>query len=54
MAQKAMPAEPYAFTFDPQSTALLIIDMQRDFVAHPSTRRRPTRPRRSIRTSTWP
>ena len=32
MAQKAMPAEPYAYTFDPQSTALLIIDMQRDFV----------------------
>jgi nicotinamidase-related amidase len=32
MAQIAMPAEPYAFTFDPQSTALLIIDMQRDFV----------------------
>jgi len=32
MALKAMPAEPYAFTFDPQSTALLIIDMQRDFV----------------------
>jgi nicotinamidase-related amidase len=32
MAQTAMPAEPYDFTFDPQSTALLIIDMQRDFV----------------------
>src|ERR671933_888187 len=25
-------AEPYAFAFDPQTTALLIIDMQRDFV----------------------
>jgi nicotinamidase-related amidase len=32
MAQIAMAAEPYAYTFDPQSTALLIIDMQRDFV----------------------
>src|SRR5207237_1958955 len=31
----AMPqvmAEPYEFEFDPQSTALLVIDMQRDFV----------------------
>src|SRR5215208_6573197 len=25
-------AEPYEFEFDPQSTALLVIDMQRDFV----------------------
>jgi nicotinamidase-related amidase len=25
-------AEPYVFTFEPKSTALLIIDMQRDFV----------------------
>jgi len=25
-------AQPYAFTFDPASTALVIIDMQRDFV----------------------
>jgi len=25
-------AEPYAFEFDPQTTALVIIDMQRDFV----------------------
>ena len=27
-----MPADPYAFVFDPGRTALLIIDMQRDFV----------------------
>ena len=27
-----MPADPYPFVFDPVSTALLIIDMQRDFV----------------------
>src|SRR5687768_14953594 len=27
-----IPAEPYAFTFEPATTALLIIDMQRDFV----------------------
>jgi nicotinamidase-related amidase len=27
-----LPAEPYPFTFDPASTALVIIDMQRDFV----------------------
>lgn len=26
------PAEPYEFTFDPSTTALLLIDMQRDFV----------------------
>src|SRR4029079_6721672 len=32
MAMKEMQAEPYAFNFDPKSTALLIIDMQRDFV----------------------
>ena len=32
MTQKAIAAEPYEFTFDPGSTALLIIDMQRDFV----------------------
>ena len=32
MAQKSMEAEPYALEFDPQTTALLIIDMQRDFV----------------------
>ena len=25
-------AEPYAFEFDPAKTALLIIDMQRDFL----------------------
>ena len=27
-----VPAEPYAFEFDPATTALVIIDMQRDFV----------------------
>ncbi len=27
-----IPAEPYAFTFDPATLALIIIDMQRDFV----------------------
>jgi len=32
MTQKTLAAEPYEFTFDPASTALLIIDMQRDFV----------------------
>jgi len=32
MASRAIEAEPYELEFDPQSTALLIIDMQRDFV----------------------
>jgi nicotinamidase-related amidase len=32
MAKKTMQAEPYELEFDPQTTALLIIDMQRDFV----------------------
>jgi nicotinamidase-related amidase len=32
MARKTMQAEPYELEFDPQTTALLIIDMQRDFV----------------------
>ena len=32
MANKAIEAEPYALEFDAQATALLIIDMQRDFV----------------------
>ena len=32
MATKAIEAEPYELAFDPQTTALLIIDMQRDFV----------------------
>jgi len=32
MANKAIDAEPYELEFDPKSTALLIIDMQRDFV----------------------
>ncbi len=32
MSTKQMTAEPYAFDFDPASTALVIIDMQRDFV----------------------
>jgi nicotinamidase-related amidase len=27
-----IPADPYPFTFDPASTALVLIDMQRDFV----------------------
>jgi len=30
--KKSMQAEPYEFDFDPASTALVIIDMQRDFV----------------------
>ena len=29
---KSVPAEPYPFTFDPAGTALVIIDMQRDFL----------------------
>ena len=32
MASKAIEAEPYELEFDPKATALLIIDMQRDFV----------------------
>jgi biuret amidohydrolase len=32
MQQKTMDAEPYELRFDPKRTALLIIDMQRDFV----------------------
>jgi nicotinamidase-related amidase len=32
MAVRAIDAEPYTFDFDPKNTALLIIDMQRDFV----------------------
>ncbi|MCL6553752.1 MAG: cysteine hydrolase [Firmicutes bacterium] len=28
----SVPAEPYAYEFDPATTALLVIDMQRDFV----------------------
>src|SRR5437016_4101720 len=32
MALSTMNAEPYAFEFDPRSTALIVIDMQRDFV----------------------
>jgi nicotinamidase-related amidase len=32
MTELMMKAEPYEFTFDPASTALIIIDMQRDFV----------------------
>lgn len=32
MANQAIEAEPYELEFDPKSTALLIIDMQRDFV----------------------
>ena len=32
MANLAIEAEPYELEFDPKSTALIIIDMQRDFV----------------------
>ena len=32
MSVAKMQAEPYEFEFDPRTTALLIIDMQRDFV----------------------
>jgi nicotinamidase-related amidase len=32
MATKGIDAEPYELEFDPKSTALVIIDMQRDFV----------------------
>src|SRR5262244_1918122 len=32
MNLKSMHAEPYEFEFHPEATALLIIDMQRDFV----------------------
>ena len=32
MPRKSMAAEPYELEFDPATTALVIIDMQRDFV----------------------
>jgi biuret amidohydrolase len=32
MPRQSIQAEPYAFEFEPRSTALMIIDMQRDFV----------------------
>src|SRR5438105_10494898 len=32
MSLAKMNAEPYEFEFDPRTTALLVIDMQRDFV----------------------
>ncbi|MBI2755816.1 MAG: cysteine hydrolase [Chloroflexi bacterium] len=32
MHSVVVPAEPYTFEFDPATTALLVIDMQRDFV----------------------
>jgi nicotinamidase-related amidase len=32
MSARTIEAEPYAFEFDPSTTALIIIDMQRDFV----------------------
>jgi nicotinamidase-related amidase len=32
MSSNTIKAEPYEFNFDPKTTALLIIDMQRDFV----------------------
>ena len=31
-AAQSIPAEPYAFPFDPRHCALIIIDMQRDFL----------------------
>jgi isochorismate hydrolase len=40
MARVSVPAAPYAFECDPATTALLVIDMQRDFVepaARPGT-----------------
>jgi nicotinamidase-related amidase len=32
MSQLSVTAQPYQFTFDPDRTALIVIDMQRDFV----------------------
>jgi len=32
MSLSTMNAEPYEFEFDPRTTALIVIDMQRDFV----------------------
>ncbi|RYD40106.1 MAG: cysteine hydrolase, partial [Verrucomicrobiaceae bacterium] len=32
MDSASIPAEPYAFEFQPAKCALLIIDMQRDFL----------------------
>jgi len=32
MATLSVPAKPYPYEFDPQTTALVVIDMQRDFV----------------------
>jgi nicotinamidase-related amidase len=32
VSTKLVPAEPYDYTFDPERAALLVIDMQRDFV----------------------
>jgi nicotinamidase-related amidase len=32
MARTSMQAEPYEFEFDAKTTALVVIDMQRDFV----------------------
>lgn len=32
MAALSVPATPYPFTFEPETTALVVIDMQRDFV----------------------
>jgi nicotinamidase-related amidase len=32
MSQLTVTAQPYQFTFDPERTALIVIDMQRDFV----------------------
>ena len=32
-------AKPYEYTFDPEKTALLVIDMQRDFCEHGASER---------------
>ncbi|MEO8038627.1 MAG: cysteine hydrolase [Betaproteobacteria bacterium] len=32
VAQRTIAAEPYPFVFEPASTALIVIDMQRDFI----------------------
>src|SRR5579859_6035137 len=32
MSQLTVTAQPYPFTFDPERAALIVIDMQRDFV----------------------
>ncbi len=39
MTQQTIQAEPYEFAFNPKSTALVMIDMQRDFVEPGGLRR---------------